>query len=429
MHCSWSKEPPPWVSDQPVACDPQAAPSLRLHQEIVGLMTWLSPTEHETHLRMTVQNELTFHIQQYDPLSAVDLFGSHSYGVGLPTSDLDLNVTSSRITDVDMLKSVLEATQQYTHFFVVRKCRVPVVSCQHRNSCIDLDVTLNNPGGRITGQAAKQLLDRHPVARPLVVVVKYFLRQRKLCEVACGGLSSYAMCAMVVSFLLHRPQNKPVRGYGQLLIEFLRLYAFDFNYADVAIDVANQMYIKKPPPHRANLAADLLYVVDPADNTNNVSNASKKIRLVRCAFLDAYNVLTAHIPPADDIYRTLLGRVLQRDKWLTALREYYMKASTQRIETVLRQIDPSPFLPEARPTFLQSPTLTFAAVSAIYTTTTGGMTLPLTARGEIQQRKQKRRRELGGGTGWCSPRPQPIPQAPDPRSEEASTGEEYDTDF
>jgi non-canonical poly(A) RNA polymerase PAPD5/7 len=40
-----------------------------------------------------------------------------------------------------------------------------------------------------------------PALRPLVLVLKSFLKQRKLNSAATSGLSSYAVTCMVISFL------------------------------------------------------------------------------------------------------------------------------------------------------------------------------------------------------------------------------------
>lgn len=42
-----------------------------------------------------------------------------------------------------------------------------------------------------------QLLDAYPPSRPLILIIKTFLRQRKLNEVFTGGLSTYSISLMV----------------------------------------------------------------------------------------------------------------------------------------------------------------------------------------------------------------------------------------
>ena len=70
-------------------------------------------------------------------------------------------------------------------------------------------------------------------ARALVVTVKAFLHQRGLNEVFSGGLGSYAVVCLVVSFLQLHPgiqggQLDPSANLGTLLVEFFELYGKNF---------------------------------------------------------------------------------------------------------------------------------------------------------------------------------------------------------
>ena len=70
------------------------------------------------------------------------------------------------------------------------------------------------------------------------MVVKAFLVQRGLHEVFSGGLSSYSVICMVVSFLqlhprIQRRELDPASNIGVLLLEFLELYGKHFKYVKV----------------------------------------------------------------------------------------------------------------------------------------------------------------------------------------------------
>ncbi len=59
-------------------------------------------------------------------------------------------------------------------------------------------------------------------------------------QVYTGGLSSYALILMVVSFLqlhLRRDARTENPNLGVLLIEFFELYGRHFNYANTAISI------------------------------------------------------------------------------------------------------------------------------------------------------------------------------------------------
>eukprot|EP00760_Papus_ankaliazontas_P013341 PhM_4_TR15698/c0_g1_i1/m.54565/K03514/PAPD5_7, TRF4; non-canonical poly(A) RNA polymerase PAPD5/7 len=374
--------------------DPALPCSLRLHNEIVSLLKWLTPTEHETHVRLTIQYDMQRVLQSVDAAATVDIFGSFSTGTGLPSSDVDLNVVTDALSSIEALADLLRPADKFSHIIVIARARVPVVKCRHRATAIEVDITLNNVSGRLTGISAKQLLDRFPAARPLLIVVKLFLRQRGLTCVNFGGLSSYSLCLMVVRYIQQRPDGSQY-GYGELLVDFFRFYGEHFNYQHLGIDVANDRFVEKPHPTQPPY---LLLAIDPTDRDNNVAASSKRIRYVQMAFLHAYHALTVVDYPAavtnDGIHvpspPTLLTRIIHVDAHIQAIRRHLARcprmtqhglakaegadgASGSPVEDPLaryfhswvRQIDTTPFLPEIRPTFLASPTLSFAAAVSV----------------------------------------------------------------
>ncbi len=64
-----------------------------------------------------------------------------------------------------------------------------------------MDVSLNQTNGVSAGRIINQYLDVLPGSRQLILVVKAFLSQRSMNEVYTGGLGSYAVICLVISFL------------------------------------------------------------------------------------------------------------------------------------------------------------------------------------------------------------------------------------
>lgn len=86
------------------------------------------------------------------------------------------------------------------------------------------------------------LQEKYPVLTRLVMVLKQFLLQRDLNEVFTGGISSYSLILMCISFLQLHPRPERLRqphNLGVLLIEFFELYGRKFNYVKTAIRVKN----------------------------------------------------------------------------------------------------------------------------------------------------------------------------------------------
>jgi non-canonical poly(A) RNA polymerase PAPD5/7 len=63
------------------------------------------------------------------------------------------------------------------------------------------DVSINNLDGVYVIDKINDYLKKMPALRPLVMVIKTFLLQRKLNSAATSGLSSYALICMAISLL------------------------------------------------------------------------------------------------------------------------------------------------------------------------------------------------------------------------------------
>lgn len=64
-----------------------------------------------------------------------------------------------------------------------------------------MDISLNQTNGISAGKIINQYLEVLPGARQLIMVVKAFLSQRSMNEVYTGGIGSYAVICLVISFL------------------------------------------------------------------------------------------------------------------------------------------------------------------------------------------------------------------------------------
>jgi non-canonical poly(A) RNA polymerase PAPD5/7 len=83
--------------------------------------------------------------------------------------------------------------------------------------------------------------------RPLIYVLKYFLRQRKLNESYTGGISSFLLFNLLFSYIQYRVKNKEMENItlGHILVGFFQFYAFDFNFEEVGISIRYGGYYYK----------------------------------------------------------------------------------------------------------------------------------------------------------------------------------------
>lgn len=86
---------------------------------------------------------------------------------------------------------------------VIAKAKVPIVKFVSIRGNFKIDISLNMNNGLNVSQRVRQLFDEvgEKTARALVFLVKTFLSGRNMNEVYTGGLGSYSIICLVVSFL------------------------------------------------------------------------------------------------------------------------------------------------------------------------------------------------------------------------------------
>ncbi|BGP42103.1 hypothetical protein JCM10449v2_006105 [Rhodotorula kratochvilovae] len=148
---------------------------------------------------------------------------------------------------------------------------------------------------------AKHPVD-HGVARSLVLLVKAFLAQRGMNEVFTGGLGSYSIICLVISFLQLHPKIQtalvnPNRNLGLLFVEFLELYGKHFNYDQAGITLRGRggYFNKHDKGWYRPGQPYLLSIEDPNDPQNDVSGGSHAILRVRQTLSGGFDVLSASL--------------------------------------------------------------------------------------------------------------------------------------
>lgn len=79
--------------------------------------------------------------------------------------------------------------------------KVPIVKLTDKMSDVKVDISFNMRNGVKSAELIKDFKQRFPVLSKLVLVLKQFLLQRDLNEVFTGGISSYSLILMTISFL------------------------------------------------------------------------------------------------------------------------------------------------------------------------------------------------------------------------------------
>lgn len=263
------------------------------------------------------------------------------------SSDIDLVIVSPSISReknaqkriLFQISGLLKSAHLGTDIVVIGKARVPIVKFVTVQGGFKVDISLNMMNGIQVGKRVTQLFKEvgEQPARSLIMVTKAFLSQRNMNEVYSGGLGSYSIICLVVSFLqvssvasqtlkvniltccplqlhpkLQKKEIDPDENLGTLLIEFLELYGKHFNFEEVGICVSSggSYYSKSRRGWARSNQPYLLSIEDPADPSkqlysrvvcdvadtmtivNDVAGGSHNIKAVQMSLGGAFEVLS-----------------------------------------------------------------------------------------------------------------------------------------
>ncbi|TIB73973.1 Nucleotidyltransferase [Wallemia mellicola] len=232
-------------------------------------------------------------------------FGSFETRLYLPDGDIDLVVMRKSVNQYNKqsmlhtMASMLRQANLAQSIQVISKARVPIIKFTSSFGGYPIDISLNQTNGVDAGRMVNEILDRYPAARPLSMLLKCFLSQRSMNEVYTGGVSSYSVICLVVSFLQMHPKVRrgdinPLDNLGVLLVDLLELYGRNFNYdvTGISIEGAGYYFSKSSRGWHQYGQPYLLSIQDPQDAENDISKGSFNILNVRKVIAGAYDMLT-----------------------------------------------------------------------------------------------------------------------------------------
>ena len=268
-----------------------------LHHEIISFVDYIRPTKSEVLMRTFVVRTISDICKDIWPDCTIETFGSMKTELLLPKSDIDISVFNvpCDLVVMDLLAKEIEnrGLAEGGNTRIIDSAKVPIVKFIFKGTVVNVDICFNSKDGLRTTKKLNDLLDRYPVAYPLIMVVKMFLYIRKLHEPFHGGLGSYATALLVLNFL----QNHPYRdlpdmlrqkvSVGMLLVEFFRVVGFYFNFPFVGISLTDGgSYFKKLDRESRGIL-----IADPVNYDNNAASAARHFPSIIKAFQNAYFTL------------------------------------------------------------------------------------------------------------------------------------------
>lgn len=286
------------------------------------------------------------------PHASVMCFGSYSTGLWLPSSDVDvvvMGLSNSEDRDVptrfvpDGVKELEQLARQLRpqrswvqRVDVVRGAKVPVAKLILRRgsqkdgddaALLRVDISIENlqtSHGMEASKLVRQYVSDLPRLKPLLMVLRQFLREKALNSAFTGGLSSYAVTLLAVFMMeMQRHQEEEdeevegVRGegenetaeqreamkLGQLLLDFLEYYGTSFDYFTTGISLKPEAFGAYPLAAHLSIANGLplmpqLVIDDPVYKNGQHNAAAGAFALARvvAALENGYFALWFHRP-------------------------------------------------------------------------------------------------------------------------------------
>lgn len=218
-----------------------------------------------------------------------------------------------------------ESTEEYLSYLeVIENTRVPLVKFTIEPYNIDIDVCFDQPGGPEAADLMHRFMSSMPPLRPLTFVLKYFLASRDINKPFTGGIGSYLLQLMIVSFLQHRSREDLNRvgridnmfNLGSLLVDFLEFYGIDLNYCTTGISVRNDGYYfakgerdKKEtfwlPSRLFSLAME-----NPLDPGMDVGGGAYRVQTIQRVFQHSFQTLLAYAAEPRERTDSILARII-----------------------------------------------------------------------------------------------------------------------
>jgi len=289
----------------------------RLHEEILDFVNYITPNKAEINTRLYTIDKLRKELHYRFPDSNIACFGSFSTGLFLPTSDLDVVVyrpggdknsasysanptQGNQSKNLNKIAKHIHSNGFYIHK-VIRHSRIPIIKAEDDLTHYLIDISYNQQSGVPAINYIKQNIKKYPALKPLVYLLKHFLYINDMNEVFTGGLGSFSVVCLVLSYLKFYPKIfYETEGeecvipdnLGTLFINFLYLFGGGFDYENIGISVDDGSFYRKMDKGFYNFKnRHLLSIEDPIMPGNDLTKGSHRISEIAQAWKQALDIL------------------------------------------------------------------------------------------------------------------------------------------
>ncbi|KAK1758670.1 Poly(A) RNA polymerase cid13 [Echria macrotheca] len=280
----------------------------QLTADMEELKEQLQPTKEVESKRQKLVQKLETILNKEWPSAKIKahLFGSSGNLLCSDDSDVDICITttSKELEKVCSIADVLHK-RGMENVVCVSTAKVPIVKMRDPELKLNCDLSVNTLGALENTRMVRTYVEIDERVRPLAMIIKYWTR-RRIVNVAgvSATLSSYTWMCMIIAFLqlrdppvlpaLHQRDEKlqkdslfgddldKLRGYGaknkeslaNLLFQFFRFYAHDFDYDKYVLSVRCGKLLTKTEKGWQHKNNNPLCVEEPFNTQRNLGNTA-----------------------------------------------------------------------------------------------------------------------------------------------------------
>ncbi|KAM0323709.1 hypothetical protein ACHAQA_008646 [Verticillium albo-atrum] len=266
-----------------------------------------TPKVEENRLKLVAKLQKIFNDEWPGHDIRVNLFGSSGNLLCSDDSDVDICITTTwaELEGVCKIAELLHK-KGMEKVVCISAAKVPIVKIWDPELGLACDMNVNNTLALENTRMVRTYVEIDPRVRPLAMIIKYWTRRRIVNDAAFGStLSSYTWICLIIAFLqlrdppvlpaLHQKQNlrlpkkgttessfaddlDRLRGFsdknksslGELLFQFFRYYAHEFDYEKHVLSVRQGRKL----PRTEKKWANNLCVEEPFNTGRNLGNTA-----------------------------------------------------------------------------------------------------------------------------------------------------------
>ena len=275
---------------------------LKLHYEILDFYDFIKLTDSEIRLRNKTYNDINSIIEDNFPKYKCKLYGSFITELSLPNSDIDILITQKDENDGCIeknlhqnLENIYSVLKNHNVFNDLEKinAKVPIITGTFKSTNIHVDISLFKKNGVDAAEIIKKVINIYPEIKPLLLLIKYVIRQRDLNQIYTGGVSSFIIFTLLyyyiadlrkqIEYEITNGEKERILTLGHLLLGFFNFYAFEFKYEKFGISILNGCHLYKRNDDNKNILSVKNFEDESQDMGTNCFNYGKILDVFKLA--------------------------------------------------------------------------------------------------------------------------------------------------